>query len=353
MWIDNKFFKQDLDYIINVDFIDWEKLNNKTIFVTGATGLIGYYLVSALVYRNLVVNSNIKILALVRNMTKAKEMFGKQLKLNRSLEFFQGDLENIPIIDEKIDYIVHGASPTESSFMVNYPVETIKSIVWGSNNVLELAKNKSILGMVYLSSMEVYGDNQSENLLEETSSLKLHPDNLRDCYPIGKSLVENMNVSYFKEYGVPVNSIRISQTIGTNDENREIKSKKIIAEIIKCILEKKDIVLQTKGESKRTYIYVRDVITAILTVLVNHKYGEIYNVANEETYSSIYDMSNSVMKNIGENKIKVVVKEQDTEKYPKTNYLNLSSKKLRNLGWNVSFNINEMFEQVINIKTYN
>ena len=59
------------------------------------------------------------------------------------------------------------------------------------------------------------------------------------------------------------------------------------------------------------------------------------------------------MKNIGKNKIKVVVKEQDTGKYPKTNYLNLSSKKLKELGWKSSLNFNDMFEQVINIKTCN
>lgn len=353
MWIGNKIFKEDLDYIINVSFIDWKKFNDKTVFITGATGLIGYYLVSALIYRNLMANSNIKIIALVRNMNKAINLFCEHLNVDKNLKFVLGDLEHIPSIDENIDYIVHGASPTESSFMVNCPVETIKSIVLGSSNVLELAKNKSISGMVYLSSMEVYGDNQSESLLKETESLKLHPDNLRDCYPIGKSLVENMNLAYFKEYNVPINSIRISQTIGAKDETKDIKSKKIISEIIKCILEKKNIVLQTKGESKRTYIYIRDVITAILIVLLSDKCGEIYNVSNEDTYSSIYEMANNVAKEITKNEIEVVVKEQFTDKYPKTNYLNLSSEKLSKLGWKSSLNLNDMFEQVINIKICN
>ena len=103
MWIGNKVFKEDLDYIINVSFIDWKKLNDKTVFITGATGLIGYYLVSALIYRNLITNSNIKIIALIRNMSKAKELFGEQLKIDKNLKFVLGDLEQIPSIDENID----------------------------------------------------------------------------------------------------------------------------------------------------------------------------------------------------------------------------------------------------------
>ena len=73
MWTENKIFKEDLEYITSACFIDWQKFYNKTVFVTGATGLIGYTLVSALLYRNLKYKSNIKIIALVRNITKLKK----------------------------------------------------------------------------------------------------------------------------------------------------------------------------------------------------------------------------------------------------------------------------------------
>ena len=78
MWTENKIFKEDLEYITSAGFIDWQKLDNKAVFVTGATGLIGYTFVSALLYRNLTYNSNIKIIALVRNISKAKEKFAEQ-----------------------------------------------------------------------------------------------------------------------------------------------------------------------------------------------------------------------------------------------------------------------------------
>lgn len=347
MWIDNKIFKEDMEYIIHANFIDWEKLNNKTIFITGATGLIGYYLTSSLVYKNIKENSNIKILALVRDIEKARLQFKEHLKVDNNLSFICGDLNNIPNISEKIDYIIHGASPTTSKLFVENPVEVIQSIVNGSQNILELAKLKNIQSMTYLSSMEVYGEYKTEEVLEEDSVLKLNPNNIRDCYPLGKALVENISKAYFKEYKIPVNILRISQTIGLKENVELIKNRKIIQEIIYCILNKKDIVLATKGESKRTYIYIRDVITAILVVLLSNKYGEIYNVANEKTYDSIYNMIDNVIKNVAYNEINLSVKEEKTNKYPKKNYLKLSSRKLKKIGWNLSIDLVEMFKRIL------
>lgn len=349
MWIDNKIFKEDMEYIIHANFINWEKLNNKTIFITGATGLIGYYLTSSLVYKNIKENSNIKILALVRDIEKAKLQFKEHLKVDNNLSFICGDLNNVPSINEKIDYVVHGASPTTSKLFVENPVEAIQSIVNGSQNILELAKLKDIQSMIYLSSMEVYGEYKTEKVLKEDSVLKLNPNNIRDCYPLGKALVENISKAYFKEYKIPVNILRISQTIGLKENVELIKDRKIIQEIIYSILNKKNIILATKGESKRTYIYIRDVITAILVVLLSNKYGEIYNVANEKTYDSIYNMINNVIENVAHNEIRLLVREEKTDKYPKTNYLKLSSLKLREIKWVPSSDIVDMFNNVINL----
>lgn len=347
MWINNKVFKEDMEYIIHANFIKWEKLNNKTIFITGGTGLIGYYLINAFIYKNIKEKSNIKILALVRNIEKAKLQFKEQLKVNANLELICGDLSNIPNISEKIDYIIHGASPTTSRLFIENPVEVIQSIVNGSQNVLELAKLKKIQSMVYLSSMEVYGEYKTEEILNEDSILKINSSNIRDCYPLGKALSENISKAYFEEYKIPVNMLRISQTIGLKENINLIKDRKIIQEIVYCILNKKDIVLATKGESKRTYIYIRDVITAILLVLLSNKHGEIYNVANEKTYDSIYNMISNIVDNVANNEINLLIKEEKTNKYPKTNYLKLSSQKLKKIGWSTSINTVEMFERII------
>ena len=233
MWTENKIFKEDLEYITSACFIDWQKFDNKTVFVTGATGLIGYTLVSALLYRNLKYKSNIKIIALVRNITKAKEKFSEQLKQNLNLKFVVGDVENLPTINEEVDFIIHGANPTASNYFVENPVETIRTAVWGTNNILNLAKEKNISGLVYLSSMEVYGTPHTDELIDETHETTVDTMSVRSCYPEAKRLCEAFCASYADEYKVPAKVVRLAQTFGPGIEKND---NRVFAEFMRCAI---------------------------------------------------------------------------------------------------------------------
>ena len=140
MWVDQALYKEDMEYILQSKSFDWNRIKNSTILVTGGTGLIGSTLINSLVYADIKKNYDIKILALVRNVKKAEKIFSEQLKAEQNLEFVQGSIEEIPEIKENIDYIIHCASPTASSFFIEYPVETIKTAVQGTINVLELKR---------------------------------------------------------------------------------------------------------------------------------------------------------------------------------------------------------------------
>lgn len=347
MWTENKTFKEDLEYITSVNFIDWHKLDNKTVFVTGATGLIGYTFVSALLYRNLVYNSNIKVIALVRNITKAREKFAEQLKQKANIEFVVGDVENIPSINEDIDYIVHGANPTASNYFVEKPVETINTAVLGTMNVLQLAKEKNVEGMVYLSSMEVYGAPHTDDLIPETQGTTVDTMSVRSCYPEAKRLCEALCASYADEYKVPAKVIRLAQTFGPGVPEND---NRVFAEFIRCAKNKQDIVLQTAGTSKRCYLYTADAVTAILAILLNGESGEAYNAANENTYCSIKDMANLVKNEICNGKIEIIFETNNIERIktfmPKM-YMKLSIGKLKNIGWIYSVGLKDMYLRTI------
>ena len=79
MWLENPTFREDLEYIAGVDFVPWEKLRGKTLFITGATGLIGFNLISSLAYMNLKRDIPLKIFALVRDEAKARARFAEIL----------------------------------------------------------------------------------------------------------------------------------------------------------------------------------------------------------------------------------------------------------------------------------
>ena len=346
MWTENKIFKEDLEYITSADFIDWRKLDNKAVFVTGVTGLIGYTFVSALLYRNLKYQSNIKIIALVRNITKAKEKFAEQLKQNLNLKFVVGDVENLPPINEEIDFIIHGANPTASSYFVENPVETIKTAVWGTNNILNLAKEKNIAGLVYLSSMEVYGAPHTDDLIDESQGTTIDTMSVRSCYPEAKRLCEVLCASYADEYKVPAKVVRLAQTFGPGIDKND---NRVFAEFLRCSMQKQDIVLQTEGTSKRCYLYTTDAVTAILTVLLNGKAGEAYNAANKNTYCSIMEMAQLVAHELANDEIKVMIKENENSKrkFPPPHKLNLDVSKLEGLGWRITRSLIEMYGRML------
>lgn len=345
MWTENKIFKEDLEYITSAGFIDWQKLDNKTVFVTGATGLIGYTLVSALLYRNLKYKSNIKIIALVRNITKAKEKFVAQLKQNLNLKFVVGDVENLSPIDDGIDYIIHGANPTASSYFVKNPVETIKTAVWGTNNVLNLAKEKNISGFVYLSSMEVYGAPHTDELIDETYGTTVDTMSVRSCYPEAKRLCEALCASYADEYKAPAKVVRLAQTFGLGIDKND---NRVFAEFLHCAMQKQDIILQTEGTSKRCYLYTADSVTAILIVLLKGKVGEAYNAANKNTYCSIMEMAQLVAHELANDEIKVVIKvnKNSKRKFSPPHKLNLDVSKLEGLGWRATRSLVEMYGRI-------
>lgn len=321
-------FAEDINNVAVADFIPWEKLSGKTVLITGATGLIGRTLVYGLHRANKIHGLNMRVLALVRDRARAEERF-KLILADDMLALVVGSLETMPVISESIDYIIHGASQTASREFVNHPVETLQTTLNGTVNLLQLGKEKDIKGFVYLSSMEVYGYPEKGHKVTENEIGRFEPQNMRNSYPIGKIVSENLCCSYAKEYGIPAMSIRLTQTFGAGVNYNDTR---VFAYFARCVQEKTNIVLKTKGETERCYLYTTDAATAILTVLLNGKAGEIYNAADESTYCSIAEMAEQVAESAC---IEVVYDIQDTAAngFPDTLYMDLDTSKLQKLGW--------------------
>lgn len=326
------------------DKMDLTKLNHKKILITGATGLIGRTIIEMLLEWNQKSNGRIQILALVRNVQKAEDIF-KNIK-TEYLSFVVCDICDVDIEERGINYIIHGASVTSSRMFVDKPVETIMTAILGTKGILELARVNPVKSMVYLSSMEVYGYPQTEEKIAEEHGTDLNPMAVRSGYPESKRMCENLCASYFKEYGVPSKVIRLTQTFG---EGVEYSDGRVFAEFARCVIEGRDIILKTKGETKRNYLYTKDAAKAILTVLLNGEDGEAYNAANEETFCSIYEMAQLVADRCADGKIRVCVEENDISQYGYAPVLkmNLDTGKLRGLGWTPHYNLQQMYEMMI------
>jgi len=333
----DKMIARDVEQIC--ERVDMSLLEGKTILITGATGLIGYVLACSILEYGKSCAAPPKVIAIVRSISKAKKLYGEA----ENIEFVVSDICDIVEIDGSIDYIIHGASVTSSKAFVNEPVDTIMTALMGTTNMLDLARVKKVRGFVYLSSMEVYGAPSSDEKIDETHSTNLNTMSVRTSYPESKRMCESLCTAYHAQYGIPAKVIRLTQTFGPGVEYNDGR---VFAEFARCAIEKRNIVLRTKGETKRNYLYTADAASAILTVLLKGESGEAYNAANEETYCSIYEMAQLVAK---ENGIDVEVRLEDISSfgYAPTLKMNLDTSKLKALGWTADKGLSDMFSALI------
>ena len=324
--------QEDLEFIASSN-LNWKKLEGKSILITGSTGLVGSLLIKSLLAVNRIHNSNIKIIALVRSMEKAHQIFGDLLHRSE-LILYLGDVTQPIEYDGDVDYIIHAASQTASKQFVTYPVETIDVSFMGTKNILELARQKNSVSVVYVSSMEAYG-NPTHNKERTAESDLGYIDNLniRSCYPEGKRFCECLCACYSSEYNVPVKIARLAQTFGAGVSYEESR---VFAQFAKAAMSGDDIVLHTKGQSYGNYCYTADAVKGLLAIMLNGKNAQAYNVVSEATTMKIAEMAQLVANEIADNKIDVIFdipEDSLTYGYAPDVALRLDGKKLRNLGW--------------------
>lgn len=319
-----------------------EYLCGKSFLITGATGLIGSVMIKCLLTLNKKKSLGMKIIAVVRDIEKAKLVFADEFS---EIEFRKLNLEEISVstIGLKVDYIVHLASPTSSKYFVEHPVETLRTAVEGTTAVLELAKEMGIKGMVYASSLEVYGSNDTDEWLGEDFQGYVNPLEIRSSYNIGKRAAECLCHSYAKEYDVPVVMARMTQTFGAGveyDDNR------VFAQFARKVLEGQNIELHTSGETSRMYCYTTDAVSAMLYTLLKGQYGEAYNIANKDSYISIRDMAFMLRDHFNPN-IAVAICLKENQGYAPQTKLRLETLKIEALGWYPRYDIHQMFERLL------
>lgn len=341
----NQTILEDVTYLANGRMIPWDRLREKSFFITGATGLLGSQVVLALDQYNKMYDGRITIYALVRNMDKARKWFGECTDYVRVV---QGDITQPITLSDHIDYVIHGASMTSSKDFVDLPVETIMTGINGTNNLLSFARQKGVRGFLYLSSLEAYGttDPKRKTIKEEDSGY-INQLSVRSSYSEGKRIAECLCISYASEYKVPVKIVRPCQTFGPGvaySDNR------VFAQFARSAIEGTDIILKTKGETFRNYCYTSDAVTGMLKVLLDGDVGEAYNLANPDTGISICDMAQMFADEFSHGRSKVVfdIAEDATKLgYNPVVKIRLDTKKLERLGWKAEVDLKTSCQRLI------
>lgn len=306
------------------------KIQNASILVTGATGLIGSCIIDVLIEANTKLGKNIKIYALSRSYKGIVERFGDAV-----IPVIQ-DI-NFPL-DGKIqfDYIIHGASNADPKSYALQPVETILTNIVGNKNVLEYCSKHLNTKMILTSTFEVYGEIKGQSTYTEDMSGIIDQTVLRNGYPESKRCSELLLKSYVEEYKVKAVIARLPSVYGPTMLKGDSKAH---AQFIRNAVNGENIVLKSEGNQRRTYCYVIDAVRAIFKILLDGKSGEIYNVSYEKSIASIAEMAQLCADVSGTTVVFEIPNSIEIKGFSKPKDCILDNKKLRDLGWRGQYSL--------------
>ena len=335
--------QRDIEIILN-NPIDWEKFRNKTVLVTGATGRLGMYIVEAISKANIDWNLNITIIVLARNKQKLQKVFGQSLQLPYIHMLIQDIIDPISWTGN-VDFIFHTAGLASPQDFTDSPVDTLWGHIQGTRNVLELARIKKSEKILYVSTVEIYGEWDYKREIREDDIGPIHCDNARACYPEAKRLCETMLASYEAQYHISYITVRLCHTFGPGillDDGRAF------SEFIRNVIEEKDIFLQSEGSAVRTYTYVADAIGAMLLAFTKGK-DSCYNIANLNNLISIRDLAELIAGLDPKGKVKVQYNGSDRQKLKylpfKLGIMNVD--RIMQLGWRPEVNLENAFRYTL------
>lgn len=344
---DNPLYLEDIKYVASIK-LPWDILKDKSILISGATGMIGSFLVDVLMQKNLEENLNCRIYALGRDENKARQRFNKFFD-DPNFEFIRHDI-NLPLDDVKIDnadYVLHLASNTHPLAYSKDPIGTITTNIIGLKNMLDFASTHESKRFAFASSNEIYGENRGDiEEFDEKYCGYIDCNTMRAGYPESKRCGEALCQAYISQKNMDIVIPRLTRSYGPT----LLKSdKKAMSQFLHKAIAGEDIVLKSAGTQYYSYTYVADAVSGLLTVLLCGEKGEAYNIADEKSDITLKDLASIIADCAGKKVVFEIPDFVESAGYSTATKARLDGTKLKSLGWNLKYPIKDGVERTISI----
>jgi len=310
---------------------------NKNVFVTGATGLLGSWLTQELLQRG----ANVTIL--MRDWVPGSRLVSAGL-MNRT-NIVRGALEDYPVLvralnEYEIDSVFHLGAQTIVGTASRSAMSTFEANIRGTWNLLEACHDcaKLVQRVIVASSDKAYGSHEHLPYTEEMPLQGRYP------YDVSKSCTDLISISYYHTYQLPVAITRCGNLYGGGDLNFN----RLIPGTIRSALNDEPPIIRSDGKFVRDYFFVRDAVEAYLELaekLPDASFvGEAFNFGTEEPMS-VLDLTDRILALMGQESLSPQVLNQASHEI-REQFLDCS-KARRLLNWQPHYTLDEGLRQTI------
>ena len=310
---------------------------SRRVLVTGATGIVGSWLVRQLV------DEGAFVVALIRDMNPQSELIRSGLWTR--ITVVNGALEDYAaveraVVEHDIDSVFHLAAQAIVTTALRSPLATFESNIRGSYNLLEACRVHSdvVKRVVVASSDKAYGESPTLPYTEDMPLDGRHP------YDVSKSCTDLLALTYAHTYRLPVIVARCGNIYGGGDLNWS----RIVPGTIRSVLRNERPVIRSDGKFIRDYIYVRDVVDAYLAlgnhVSVERSIGQAFNFSPESRVS-VLEITRQIQQLMERTDLEPIVLNQAKAEIP-NQYLD-STKAHRELGWSPRYTLESGLRETI------
>lgn len=309
---------------------------DRSVLVTGATGLLGSWLCKALS------DVGANVVALIRDEVPRSNLH--RLKLLQTVSQVRGALEDYPLLarliaEYEVETIFHLGAQTIVGTAARHPLSTFESNIRGTYNLLEAARQSKLIRRVIVASTDKsYGDHGDTPYTEDMPSNAVAP------YDVSKACADMISLSYYKFYGLPVVTTRFGNLYGGGDLNWN----RIVPGTIRAALRGERPIIRSDGKYVRDYIYVQDAVAAYARLAERAAdpdvVGRPYNFS-DELPRTVIEIAKATLSAAGRPELELVIENRATDEIPKQT---LSAKRVKEaIGWQARYTLEEGLQETV------